>query len=139
MHVIKACRRQFAAGGITLAALVVVSGCTSSSAPTVEDVAQQFYQAFSAGDGASACDLLAPKTRQEVEESGGTSCATVLLGKALPDVGTARDATVFGDQAQIRFDGDTTFLAEYPDGWKVVAAGCTPNAELPYDCLVKGS
>jgi hypothetical protein len=33
---------------------------------------------------------------------------------------------------------DTVFLAEFPDGWKVVAAACTPRDRLPYDCQVEG-
>ena len=34
--------------------------------------------------------------------------------------------------------GDTVFLLRFPDGWRVSAAGCTPQGEAPYDCEVQG-
>ena len=33
---------------------------------------------------------------------------------------------------------DTVFLAVFPGGWRVVAAGCTPHGDRPYDCVVQG-
>ena len=33
---------------------------------------------------------------------------------------------------------DTVFLATFPGGWRVVAAGCTPRGDRPYDCTVAG-
>jgi hypothetical protein len=41
--------------------------------------------------------------------------------------------------AQVRLDDDTVFLAAFPGGWRVVAAGCRPRGEAePYDCAVEG-
>ncbi len=118
-------------------AVLFVSGCASSHAPDAADAASRFYQAFEGSDGATACGLLAPKTREEVERSSGTDCASAILDEQLPSVKTRSKATVFGDQAQVKFGSETVFLAEFPDGWKVVAAGCTPNGDLPYDCEVQ--
>ncbi len=120
-----------------VAALLVVSGCASSKAPEAEDAALRFYQAFEGSDGATACDLLAPKTRDDVASSSGTDCAKAILEEQLPAVESPSGTTVFGDQAQVKLGAETVFLAEFPDGWKVVAAGCTPNGDLPYDCEVQ--
>jgi hypothetical protein len=30
------------------------------------------------------------------------------------------------------------FLAAFPGGWRVVAAGCTPRGDRPYDCTLQG-
>ena len=46
---------------------------------------------------------------------------------------------VWGDSAQVRFAGDTLFLARFDDGWHVRAAGCQPQAaDVPYSCQVEG-
>ncbi|HEX5534059.1 MAG TPA: hypothetical protein VFX33_10000 [Actinomycetales bacterium] len=117
--------------------LLLVSGCTSGHATDAADAASRFYQALEGSDGAGACDLLAPKTREEIESSSGTDCAKAILDEQLPSVKSRFKATVFGDQAQVKLGSETVFLAEFPDGWKVVAAGCTPNGDLPYDCEVQ--
>ncbi|MFE5491394.1 hypothetical protein ACFQ7Z_15815 [Streptomyces virginiae] len=47
-------------------------------------------------------------------------------------------ADVYGWQAMVRLSGDTLFLSQFGKGRKVVAAGCTPRPDLPFDCQVKG-
>jgi hypothetical protein len=46
---------------------------------------------------------------------------------------------VYGLQAEVILSGDTVFLSRFEDGWRVIAAGCTPQEGKPFDCLVKGS
>ena len=38
---------------------------------------------------------------------------------------------MYGQWAQVRLSGDTVFLAVFPGGWRVVAAGCTPRGSVP--------
>ena len=38
----------------------------------------------------------------------------------------------------VRLAGDTVFLAVFPGGWRVTAAGCTPRGDRPYNCTVQG-
>ncbi|MET8040642.1 hypothetical protein ABZU25_07220 [Micromonospora sp. NPDC005215] len=45
---------------------------------------------------------------------------------------------VYGQQAQVRLDGDTVLLAVFPGGWRVVAAGCTDRGDKPYDWVLQG-
>ncbi|NXY95434.1 hypothetical protein HYE82_13760 [Streptomyces sp. BR123] len=84
-----------------------------------------------------ACALLAPETRKAVAEA--SPCGPALAGKRLPATAGAAVTQTFGRQAMVRLTGDTLFLSQFDAGWKVVAAGCTPRAEQPYDCLVKGA
>jgi hypothetical protein len=48
------------------------------------------------------------------------------------------ESSVWGDEAQVRLSDDTLFLTHTSAGWKVVAAGCTPNGDLPYECRLEG-
>ncbi|GAA1520419.1 hypothetical protein [Kribbella lupini] len=118
--------------------LLTATACGSGTPDASSTVAERFYQAIQAKDGGTACSLLAPKTAQEVEESGQASCDTAILDEDIPDGGTVTDLHQYGGQAQVRLRGDTAFLAEFDDGWKIVAAACTPQGEQPYDCKLKG-
>jgi hypothetical protein len=124
---------------VTLAALLVLTGCGGSGrAESARASAEAFEQALSRGDGAAACDLLAPDTAQEVAESAGSSCASGILDEDLPDAAAVRASAVWGRSAQVRLAGDTLFLSRFDDGWKVLAAGCEPQPGQPHDCAVQG-
>jgi hypothetical protein len=97
----------------------------------------RFYDAYDRHDGRAACALLAPATRAEVESASEKPCAVGLLEEKLPTVGDVRGVSVSGDQAQVRMRGDTVFVAEFPEGWQVVAVGCARVVDKPYDCLVE--
>jgi hypothetical protein len=46
--------------------------------------------------------------------------------------------STFGTMAQVRFSGDVMFVSEFGNGWKVMAAGCSPVPGHPYDCTLQG-
>ncbi|WP_327323432.1 hypothetical protein OG735_13595 [Streptomyces sp. NBC_01210] len=98
-----------------------------------------FERAVHAGDNTAACELLAPGARSEVEESGQKPCAVALGEEQLPSGGAVRAVEVYGQQAMVTLERDTLFLSQFPGGWRVVAAGCWPEAGKPYQCQVKGS
>ncbi|MEU8865117.1 hypothetical protein [Streptomyces umbrinus] len=53
--------------------------------------------------------------------------------------GRCRAATgVYGNQARAVLSSDTLFLSRFTSGWKVVAAGCEPRPQEPYQCRIKG-
>jgi hypothetical protein len=114
-----------------------LAGCGSAGS-AAGDAATAFYQAVKTGETSKACDLLAPETRRELEQTEKAACEDALTRVELPTVDQAVGAERFGLHAQVRFDNDTAFLAEYDNGWKVVAAGCTDRDPLPYDCVIEG-
>lgn len=124
-------------GAVVSGSLLLV-GCGASGS-TAEDVASRFYAAVESGQSSTACDLLAPETRHKLEQSAGQPCAEALLSEDIPTPGESVETQRFGNQAQIQFDHDTAFLAEFDDGWRLVAAGCTPREPLPYDCVIAGA
>ena len=101
-------------------------------------MAEDFYAALSQGDGAAACELLAPATRDELEQSAGKPCAAAILEEDVPRLGEARDVAVYGSAGQVDLEGDTAFLGEFRDVWRITAASCTPQPPEPYDCQVAG-
>ena len=117
--------------------LVLLVGCGSSGSDA-QAAATDFYRAVEGGDSALACELLAPETRRQLEQSEHAECQVTLPRVGLPAAGGVGSTQRFGLHAVARFDSDTVFLAEYDAGWKVVAAGCTPRDGLPYDCVVEG-
>jgi hypothetical protein len=131
--------RLRAAGLLGPIAVLLLCGCAGSGrADSAQSSAEQFERALSGGDGAAACELLAPDTAQEVAASAGTTCAKGVLEEDLPEAGSVESSTAWGRSAQVQLASDTLFLSHFDDGWKVLAAGCSPQSGKPYDCTVQG-
>ncbi|WP_270886924.1 hypothetical protein [Pedococcus sp. 5OH_020] len=120
--------------------VVLLSGCGAAgrSQQGAASAAALSFERSVADDPGKACRLLAPKTRQDLESDG--PCPQSLREQDLPQAHAVRRTQVFGTDAMAELDGDTLFLALFPDGWRVTAAGCKPQAtDRPYDCTVKGT
>lgn len=119
---------------------VVLAGCSaagSSSADGAGEAAEAFTAAVTA-DASAACALLAPQTREELEDDEGP-CATSIGELDLPQAGRALEVEAFGLDAMVRTEHDTLFLARFEQGWRVTAAGCEPDEpDRPYTCEIKG-
>jgi len=116
------------------AAGLLLCGCSNPAQQEAAAVALEFSRA----EPARACELLAPVTAQAVADRSG-SCEQALgsLSRATGDVVAAE---VAGESAQVRLDGDVLFLAHFPGGWLVRAAGCAredPDPAVPYTCEVE--
>ncbi|MET9466113.1 hypothetical protein ABZY44_15210 [Streptomyces sp. NPDC006544] len=124
-----------------VAVAAVLGGC-GAPAPRVEGARQAglaFEQALADADYPRACALLAPQTRRQLEDDEHKPCGAVLPGEELPSgAGQVHGTQVYGRQALLSTQKDTLFLSQFDDGWKVVAAGCTPRGEQPYQCSLKG-
>jgi hypothetical protein len=129
-------------GRATRAAVVVLllglTGCGSQPhEDAVTSVADAFQRAFADKDGAAACAELAPETRSELEQSAGKPCAEAVLEEPVGPSSSSR-VEVFGTQALVGAGRSAIFLARFPEGWKVMAAACTPQPVGPYDCSISG-
>jgi hypothetical protein len=130
---------QFGGRILSVGALVLgTAACGSSQDQPVRDVTERFYAAVAQRDGRTACRLLAPETLGELEQSAHRPCPQALLDEGLPPARGPGGVRAFGTMAQVRYPSETVFLSRFSDGWKVMAAGCTPAAAERYDCRVTG-
>jgi hypothetical protein len=123
-----------------LLAVAGTAGCAPAGdrSPAAAATAVGFLRSVGAGDGGAACAVLAPDTAREVARSDDRPCPEAILRQDLPAPGSVTGTDVFGQWAQVRLAGDTVFLAVFPGGWRVVAAGCAPRPDQPYECTVQG-
>ena len=132
--------RKAAGAVLCLGVLATVSACAgqgNAELGNAKAAASAFSRDVSAATS-EACDLLAPETLKELEDSEGP-CDTSLPEQVRSEPGSVRGAAVYGKDAIVHLGSDTVFLARYRDGWRVTAAGCSrPEADRPYDCKVKG-
>jgi hypothetical protein len=117
---------------------LVTSGCGhlgSAENATASKAALAFDQSLDTP--ARACAMLAPGTLTELEEAFG-KCDDSLPRQHLPAGTSVVDVDVYGKDAIVRLDHDVVFLARFDDGWRVTAAGCTPQPNRPFHCILKG-
>jgi len=126
------------AAAALLAAGLAGCGSVGDRQTAAATAAMTLLTAVQQHDGGSACVLLAPATAAELIKSAGKSCPEAILDEDLPAPGTVTGAAVYGQWAQVRLTGDTVFLAVVDRGWRVVAAGCSPRGDRPYDCTLQG-
>jgi hypothetical protein len=119
---------------VPLTVVLVLSGCGGAQDESVRSTVDRFYEALDADDGASACAVLAPRTRDELEQSAGKPCDDAILEEDLTVPAAIRQVHSFGTAAQVQWTGETTFLSRFREGWRVVAAGCSPVPPDRYDC-----
>ena len=134
MHLVRAVLASLGLG-------LVASACSGPGAPRANaagEVASTFATAVRA-EPSAACGLLAPDTREELEATSGP-CAQAIAKAGVPQPGPVLDVQVYGLDAMVRLEHDTMFLALFDRGWRVTAAGCTPQEQhRPYSCQIKGA
>jgi hypothetical protein len=125
---------------VVSAAVVAVAGCGSlpPQSSAAARVAEQFRAAMQRSDGSAACRLLAPDTASAVVQSTGKPCPEGIVTVEVGGTGRPTEVDAYGQNAWVVFPDDTVFLANFPAGWRLTAAGCTPRGDRPYNCLVKG-
>jgi hypothetical protein len=120
-----------------LAVLVLaVCGCgRSGDRQTVRGVALQFYAAVDRHEGARACALLGAETRKALEDRESEPCDEAVEHLDLTS-GPVGKVSVYSTEAAVELrGGDTVFLQDTKQGWRIAAAGCRPSGhEEPADC-----
>jgi hypothetical protein len=117
---------------------LALAGCSSNHERAVSLVAEQLHAAIDNEDGAEACDLLSDAVQEELQDAEGTSCEVAILESGISTTGRIESVEVFGTAGQVRYHDDVVFLADFPDGWKIIGAACEKQAAEPYECKVQG-
>jgi hypothetical protein len=121
----------------TIAVLLAVAGCAPEGTAAA-DAAREFHQALSGSEWSAACSLLQSGTREKTAREQEGSCEDHLRNLRIQESGTVTRTEIYGRGAFVEFENDAVFLAAAEGGWKITAAGCTPNGDAPYTCEVGG-
>ena len=121
-----------------LAALAVAGCGTAADKDQARGATERLYAAAQAGDGEAACRELSEDARQELESQEEAPCPEAILELSLQGERAER-VEVFSNEAAVYLaDGDTVFLDETTDGWRVSGLGCTGQTpDTPADCEVQ--
>ena len=115
---------------------LLCAGCADVAQSGAADAAV----AFVGSSPEAACHLLAPNTAETLASKAGTDCAQAMAELQLPVGNRVEGVEVAGESAQVVLEDQVVFLAHFPEGWRVTAAGCTrqdPDPAVPYQCQVE--
>jgi hypothetical protein len=124
------------------AVAVSLVGCGGGGARSdVRVVSDGFLQALGQHDDAAACRALSDQARAQLENDEGKPCAQA-IGELGLEPSTVRRVQVFMTNAKADLgNGDSLFLSQGVDGWRLDAIGCKPEAgkpaDRPYDCALE--
>jgi hypothetical protein len=115
-----------------------VAGCgQSDDRDAVRATTQQFLVAYAANHEEAACRTLSSDTVKELESQEGAPCPEA-IGKVELDGGNVAHVEVSVTNAKVDLGtGESVFLSEQADGWKITALGCRSAgkpANQPFDC-----
>lgn len=115
-----------------------LAGCgVSGDEAEVRDVTKRFYTAIREDDGAAACELLSADTAKAIESQSGQGCDDAITRLQL-EGGEVEAAIVYVTNAKVELSGgESAFLGEEPDGWKLTALACKPMPGMPFECEVE--
>lgn len=119
--------------GATVALLL--GGCSDAAQQDAATAAAEFL----AASPQAACRRLAPATADALQRDG-TPCPEALAELVRRADPVPAQVEVAGESAQVRFADQVVFLARFPQGWLVTAAGCVhedPDRARPYECEVQ--
>ncbi len=128
-----------------LAALLLallLAGCgVSDDEAEVRDVTERFYTAIREDDGDTACELLSAETAKALEGQSGQKCGAVITRLQF-EGGRVEAAVVYVTNAKVDLSGgESAFLADEPDGWRLTGVACRPETgkprDRPFECEVE--
>ena len=104
----------------------------------MRSAAEGFYSAVAQHDGAGACARLSSDARTALEQQASATCAHAVLQLNLSGH-RAHIVRVYSTNAAVELlHGDTVFLQDTRQGWRISAAGCRPQGRgEPANCEVQ--
>lgn len=112
--------------------------CNGPGAAEAGQVAESFDK-LAQDSPDQACNLISDYQRTTFEKEEKQPCAKALADADLPEPSSVESVDVYGHDARVVLGKDVVFLARFPEGWRVTAAGCKPRAkDDPYDCVLSG-
>ena len=117
-------------------------GCgRSDDRVAATEVADRFFAAVSADDGAAACAQLSAGTRKQFERDEQQPCRDAIGGVPI-EPGTLEAIEVYSTNAKADLaNGDSAFLSLTETGWRLSAVGCKPAegppSDVPMDCEIE--
>ena len=117
-------------------AVLALAGCgRSGDRGDVRSIAEGFYVAADAHEGAQACTWLSADARQTLEQDESEPCARAVEHLKLSGRRAER-VEVYSTEAAVALRrGDVVYLEETPQGWRITAAGCrAPAYAKPATC-----
>ena len=132
--------RKLCTTTLLLCALAAMGCGTSGDRDQARAAAERLYEAIDADDGTAACRELTTQAVEELESQEQSSCDEAILDLDVQTgAGGADSVEVFITSAAVHISGgDTVFLDETPDGWRVSALGCREQStSMPAKCEVQ--
>lgn len=126
---------------VVLCALVaiVAGGCgVTDDEAEVRRLTERFYAAVREDDGEAACELLSAEAAKALESQTGQACDDAIT-RLQYDGGRVEAAVVYVTSAKVDMSGgESVFLSDEPDGWRLVGLACRPETgkprDRPFDC-----
>jgi hypothetical protein len=125
--------------GILLLLCVGLAGCDrSGDHAQATEVTERFFSAVGSGDGATACAQLSTDARKALEHDERKPCREAIGGLRI-DPGSPTKVALYLTNAKADLDnGESAFLSQTAEGWRLSAVGCKPGdgppADAPMDC-----
>ena len=125
--------------GLLLLLCLGATGCgRSGDREQATQVAERFFTAIGSGDGATACAQLSADTRKALEDDEQKPCREAIGGLSI-DAGSPTKLELYLTNAKADLDdGQSAFLSQTAEGWRISAAGCKPGdgppTDVPMDC-----
>jgi hypothetical protein len=127
---------------VAILCALAATGCgVSGDEAEVRDVTERFYEAVRGDDGGAACELLSAEAAKALEGQTGQKCDDVIT-RLEYEGGDVEGVVVYVTNAKAETSaGESTFLSEEPDGWRIVAVACRPETgkprDRPFECEVE--
>jgi hypothetical protein len=127
-------RPRSLAAAAALAALACAGCGTGADQRQARTATERFYAAVAAHDGQTACAQLSPDLRAQLVKDESARCAKAVERLKLRGRRAAR-VRVYATSAMVDLaGGDSVFLDDTREGWRIAAVGCRPNGPGPYEC-----